>query len=490
MIGIIKKIAINRSYLQIEGILFHGINMVASSPSPKQSLGLFHLIMINVIAVDSIRTLPFSASYGFSLVFFYIIAAAVFLIPTALVSAELGTGWPVTGGVYVWVREAFGKKWSLISIWLQWMYNVVWYPTIIALVAGTATYFFDPSLAGSRWYMAISVVVIFWLSTFFNFFGMRISSWISTVGALIGTILPMLLIAFLGFMWWIQGHPLEITFSQKEFFPAFDKQENWAFLTTILFGLMGLEMVATHSADMKHVRRDYPRSLFIAVLIILFTIVTASLSIAIVVPNSQLNLATGAMQAFTIFLHSLGIDWAIPIVAGFIILGGLCGISAWIIGPTKGLMVASEDGSLPLFLRKKNRHGVPVNILWIQGVIVTILSLVFVLFPTVNGSFWILSVITAQLALVVYILLFASAIKLHYCKSEVKRSYVVPGKTIGMWLCSGIGIFCCVIVMMLGFLPPIGVGIQNIPFYETTLIGGIVVICTFPFIILKMMKKR
>ena len=117
-------------------------------------------------------------------------------------------------------------------------------------------------------------------------------------------------------------------------------------------------------------------------------------------------------------------------------LRGLCGISAWSIGPTKGLMVASEDGSLPLFLSKKNKHGVPVNILWIQGVIVTVLSLVFVLLPTVNGSFWILSVITAQLALVVYILLFASAIKLHYSKSEVKRSYVVPGKSFGMWLCS------------------------------------------------------
>ena len=142
--------------------------------SSKKALGFFQLVMINVIAVDSIRTLPFSAAYGYSLVFFYILAALLFFIPTALVAAELGTGWPTTGGVYVWVREAFGKKWSLVVIWLNWIYNVVWYPTIIALIAGTAAYFFDPSLSDNKLYMGGSVVVLFLLATWLNLFGMKI----------------------------------------------------------------------------------------------------------------------------------------------------------------------------------------------------------------------------------------------------------------------------------------------------------------------------
>ncbi len=464
--------------------------MSIARKSKKKSLGLFHLIMINVIAVDSIRTLPFSASYGYSLVFFYLLATLFFLIPTALVSAELGTGWPVTGGVYVWVREAFGKKWSLLSIWLQWIYNVVWYPTIIALVAGTATYFFNPSLSNNPWYMSISIMLIFWLATICNLFGMRMSSWISMIGAIIGTLIPMVLIAFLGFLWWFQGHPLAISLSSANFLPSFHDQENWAFLTTVLFGLMGLEMVATHSADMKQSARDYPRSLFISVIIIFVTIITASLAIAIVVPVGQLNLATGAMQAFTVFLHALGLDWAISLVAGLIILGGLCGVSAWIIGPTKGMMVASQDGSLPAFLGKKNQHGVPLNLLLVQGGMVTVLSFLFVFFPTINSSFWILSVITAQLSLIVYILLFASAIKLHHFKPKVARPFVVPGKTWGMWVCSGVGILCCILVFILGFFPPVGVGIENIPLYEIILIVGILGIGAVPLLILKMVTKR
>ena len=98
--------------------------------------------MINVIAVDSIRTLPFSAELGFSLVFFYLVAAVFFFIPSGLISAELATGWPSTGGIYVWIREAFGKKVALIMIWLNWIYNIFWYPTILALLAGVFTYFF------------------------------------------------------------------------------------------------------------------------------------------------------------------------------------------------------------------------------------------------------------------------------------------------------------------------------------------------------------
>ena len=455
----------------------------------KKALGFFQLVMINVIAVDSIRTLPFSAAYGYSLVFFYILAAFLFFIPTALVAAELGTGWPTTGGVYVWVREAFGKKWSLVVIWLNWIYNVVWYPTIIALIAGTAAYFFDPALSDNKLYMGGSVVILFWLATWLNLFGMKISGIISAVGAIIGTILPMVLISALGFMWWKGGNPLAISLTADAFFPSMTSGNNLAFLTNVLFGLMGLEMAATHAADMKNPQKDYPKSLLVSVLIILATIVFASLAIALVVPASQLNLATGAMQAFSLFLHSLNMGWAIPLVAGFIILGGMSGMGAWIIGPTKGLMVASQDGSLPKIFQRKNKHGVPVNILLIQGVVVTILSLAFIIFPTVNSSFWILSAIAAQLALLVYVFLFLAAIKLHHHRPEVKRSFKVPGKKWGMWICSGAGLLSSIGVIGLGFIPPSQIDLGNILSYEMWLIGGMILLCSMPFFIFQWKKR-
>jgi glutamate:GABA antiporter len=451
----------------------------------RKALGFFQLVMINVIAVDSIRSLPFAAKYGFSLVFFYVLAAIGFFIPSALVSAELGTGWPTTGGIYVWVREAFGKKLSFVVIWLNWIYNVAWFPTIMALIAGTAAYFFNPEFSNNKLYMALCVLIIFWGATLLNCFGMKVSSAISTLGALIGTILPMLLIIALGMLWIFQDHPVQMRISWNDFIPDFKNSGNLAFLTNVLFGLLGLEMSATHASEIRNPQKEYPKALFVSALIILGTMILSSLAIALVVPEQSLSLVTGTMQAFAIFVEAYRLPWLIFFIAGFIILGGLSGAAAWIIGPTKGLMVASHDGSLPKILGKTNRNGVPVNILMLQAIIVSLLSLAFIFMPTVNSSFWLLSAITAQLALLVYIGLFAAGLKLHYTKPEVFRSFRIPGKKIGIWGVCGLGILSCVVVIFLGFLPPDEAGIKNLFLYETILIGGMIVLCLVPLLIIK-----
>lgn len=447
----------------------------------RKSLKTFQLVMINVIAVDSIRTLPFSAELGFSLVFFYILAGLFFFIPSGLIAAELGTGWPNTGGIYVWVREAFGKKASLCVIWLNWIYNVVWYPTIMALIAGVFTYFFNPELAANKLYMVLMILGLFWAATIINLFGMKVSSAISTVGAIVGTLLPMVFIIILGVVWLGERDPSQITFSWDALLPDVTQRGNLAFFSSILFGLLGLEMSATHAAEVRNPQKDYPRSVFISIAIILATIVFSSLAVAITVPHQKLSLVTGILQAFYIFFQGYHISWMAPIIAGAIIIGGLSGVSAWIIGPTKGLMVAAEDGSLPKFMRQRNRKGVPSNVLILQGVIVSILCLAFVLMPTVNSSFWLLSQITAQLALLVYIGLFAAGIRLRYKQEHVSRSFAIPGgKKFGMWFVGMCGILACLLTFGLGFIPPGQVGITNVFVYELLLIGGIVIASVMP----------
>ena len=439
--------------------------------------------MINVIAVDSIRTLPFSAELGFSLVFFYLVAAVFFFIPSGLISAELATGWPSTGGIYVWIREAFGKKVAFIMIWLNWIYNVFWYPTILALLAGVFTYFFNPELSTNKLYMSVSTCLLFWGATLLNLKGMKLSSLVSSVGALIGTIAPMILIIGMGIFWIIEKEPLQIKISWKTFFPDFGLLGHFAFFSPVLFGLLGLEMAATHAAEMKNPKKDYPRAIFISMGIILLTIIFSALTLALIIPEKSLSLVTGVLQAFFITAHILHIPWLVPLLAGAIILGGISGVCAWIIGPTKGIMVAAEDGSLPPFLKKKNQASVPKNILILQGIIVSILSLVFVLMPSVNSSFWLLSQITSQLALIVYMALFSAGITLRYKKGAKKqRSFSIPGgKRGGMWCLGSMGIFACLVAFFLGFIPPAGVETGRVWVYEGVLILGIFVSVALPF---------
>ncbi len=292
-----------------------------STPKGK-TLSVFGLTMINVIAIDSLRNLPINAIYGFGIVFFYILATLFFLIPCALVTAELATNHPRTGGAYVWVREAFGPRWGFFSIWLQWVYNIVWYPTILSFIAASIAYLIDPALANNKLFMLPVVLGTFLLATFVNCLGMKTSSYLSILGAILGTIVPMLFIIILGLFWVFHHHPLAITPSFNNFLPDLHHVHNIAFIVVILFSLMGIEMSATHAAEVKNPTRDFPRALTYSSFLIVGTLVLSSLAIAIIVPTGSINLVSGLNQAFALFLSAYHLDSLLTIAIILIIFGG------------------------------------------------------------------------------------------------------------------------------------------------------------------------
>lgn len=450
---------------------------------PRKALSVFSLVMINIIAVDSLRSLPIGAEYGFTIVFFYILGGLLFLIPTALVAAELATGWPETGGIYIWLREAFGKKTGFLVMWLQWLYNIVWYPTIMSLMAATLAYIFDPALANNKSYMITMILFMFWMATFANWFGMKMSSWVSAAASLIGTLLPIIFIIVLSVIWVLSGRPNHVDFSWHTFFPKFDNINSFALLTMVLFGLIGMEMSAVHAGEVKNPQRDYPRALFISAFIILITLTLGSLAIAIVIPQAKIILTSGLMEGFSIFFTTFHMTWLVPVVAALIIIGGFGAVSAWVIGPTKGIMVAAEDGAAPKALQAKNKHSVPTRLLIIQGAITTLLSCAFIFMPNINSAFSLLSAMTSQVAIMVYVGLFLSAIKLRFSKPDVPRKFKVPGGKVGMIIVCGLGLLTCLVVFVLGFLPPSQINVGSVAVYESILIGGTLLICLPPLLI-------
>lgn len=450
----------------------------------KKVLSVFSLVMINIIAVDSLRTLPISAKLGLSLISYYIIAAFAFFIPIALVAAELATAFPNTGGIYVWVREAFGRRAGFITIWLQWIYNVVWYPTILAFIAATLAYLVAPQLANNKFYLLGTTITLFWVFTLVNCFGMKLSSLVSILGALIGTLLPMVVIGALGIIWLIQGNPVAVNYSTS-WLPDFSSISNLSLFSAVLFGLIGMEMSAVHAEEVKNPQRDYPKALLYSTLLIISTLSLGSLAIVIVVPNESLSVVSGLIDAYSIFFNSYHIPWMTTIIAIFIILGSLSGVSAWIIGPTKGLLVSARDGSLPASFARINKYGAPVTILVTQGIIFTILSSIFIFFDSINAAYWLLSDLSAQMALLVYVFMFAAAIKLRYSKPNHPRGYTIPGGNLVMWIISITGITCCVITMITGFVPPSQIPIGNVFFFESFLIGGLILFVLVPWVLAK-----
>jgi len=231
---------------------------------------------------------------------------------------------------------------------------------------------------------------------------------------------------------------------------------------------------------LKNPGYSYPRAILYSTIIIMSSLILASLAIAIVVPHKDLSVYTGLLQALKIFLTTLNIPWMLPVVTILIIFGGIGSVATWIIGPTKGLLVAALDGNAPKVLSMVNDKGVPVAILILQACVFTLMCSVFVLMPTVSSSYWVLTAITAQLAMLVYIGLFASALYLRYKRPEVKREYKIPLGNIGMWLTCIVGVLSCITAIILGFIIPETIAVGNVFVYETILVSGVLLLSTPP----------
>ncbi|MDF1827327.1 MAG: APC family permease [Legionellaceae bacterium] len=448
----------------------------------KHALTVFTLTMITVGSVDSIRNLPATALFGSQLIAFFVLGALCFLIPTALVSAELASGWPKQGGVYVWVKEAFGQRAGFLAIWLQWIENVIWYPTILAFVAGTVGYLIHPQLASNPYFLWSVVVASFWGVTLINLRGMRSSAFFSNLCALSGLILPMGLIIGLGALWIAGGNPIQIKLDLPSIVPHVHDHAMWVSLTAIMLSFCGIEIATVHANDVDDPQRAFPKALTYSVLIILGTLILGSLAIAVVLPQGDINLVAGIMQAFDAFFARYHLLWLMPVIAVMLVMGGLGGVNNWIIAPTKGLLVAAQDGNLPKFFQRENAAGAPTVLLIAQAVLVTILSTLFLFMPSVNGSYWLLTALAAQLYMLMYLMMFLAAIKLRIQAPEQPRPFRIPGGMAGMMLVAGLGLLGVMMTLIVSFMPPEGIDVGGIARYETTLIFGLITMSAPPLL--------
>ena len=144
-------------------------------------------------------------------------------------------------------------------------------------------------------------------------------------------------------------------------------------------------------------------------------------------------------------------------------------------------MVAAEDGYLPAFLQKTNQHDAPTTLLLVQGVIVTLLSSLFLFMPTVNSSYWVLNVLTTQLYMLMYMCIFLAFMRLRYTHPDVERPFKVPGGMFGLWGIGLLGIGSMLFTLYIGFIPPKAV-YHGVFSYDAILGSGLIIFCLPPLI--------
>ena len=471
--------------------------------SKKSFITTGAMAFMTAAAIISLRGLPLMAAEEMTMFFYIAFATIFFLIPAALVSAELGSAFAgQEGGVYRWVGAAFGKKWGFTAIWLQWIQNVVWYPTVLAFAAAAIAYGIGkPELASNGKFTGLFIIIFYWIATFIAFGGTKILSKVTSYGFLIGTVLPGVIVIILGIVWVAMKKPLgfeELTASETavatvvngqvspRWFPNLSNVNNLSYLSGIVLLFAGVEVQAVHASEMENPKKQYPLAIFISAIIVFALFTFGSLAIAAVVPNSQLQLESGLMQALSTMLDAVNMKWVLYILAFCVAFGSLGGVLSWISGPSKGLLNTAKDGLLPSKLAETTQAGAPKNMMLIQGAIVTVLACLYFLMKDVSVAFFLLSALTVAVYIIMYLMMYMAAIALRKTQPNMERPYKAPA----LKLLAGVGIIAALFALVLSFVPPAQLPIGNPASYVSIVAIGTVGFFVIPLIIAAIRKKK
>ncbi|TWD74831.1 amino acid transporter [Kribbella amoyensis] len=407
------------------------------------------LALMTTSSVASLRPSPTMAVYGLACVFLYIVPAIVFLLPTSLVSAELASGYD--GGVYNWVARGISKPMGFLAVWCQFAMTIFYYPSLLGFVASTLAYVFDPELASSGPYTACVIVVVYWTGVWVSSRGTKGVAGLASGGLIIGTLIPGAVLVILGIAFLGQGNQSAAPMNADHLLPAWAGLSSLVLIVNNFLSYSGMEMNAVHVGSLRNPGKEFPRAIFMAMGLVLLIFILPALAISWVVPADQLSLTAGVMQAFDAVFAEFGTQWLTPIFGIMLVTASLGGMLTWLAGPSKGLLLISrQEGYLPPFLQRLNKNGVQQNILVTQGIVTTVIALGYALIPNVSSAYWIFSVITTQVYLIMYLLMFVAAVQLRRKDPDHPRGYKAP-MLIG--LC-GVGFTASLAALLVGFIPP------------------------------------
>lgn len=236
---------------------------------------------------------------------------------------------------------------------------------------------------------------------------------------------------------------------------------------------------------MRNPARQFPKAIFIATGLVIVLSILGALAIALVIPEKNIGLAAGVCQAFDKMFTLFHLNWLTPVVSILLAYGALTMVVTWVLGPSKGMLEVAKEGYLPKYWQQRNRSGMPTRILILQGALSSLLATAVLFMPTINGAFILMAALTAQLYMIMYLLMFAAVIKLRYSQPDKPRPYRIPGGRTGVWIVGGIALLTALAAILVGFIPTADVrakGAEASFLYIAFLLFGMAFFVTLPLL--------
>lgn len=460
----------------------------------KKSLTLFGFFAMTASMVMAVYEYPTFATSKLHLVFYLLLGGFLWFIPVALCAAEMATvdGWE-KGGVFTWTGKNLDKKYGFANLFFEFFEITVGFVTMIYFILGALSYVFDwPALNSNPMIKFIGVLVIFWILALSQFGGTKYTAKIAKIGFIVGILLPAAILIILALVYIIQGNPIYIS-SKDTFVPDFTKVNTLVVFVSFILSYMGVEASATHANEMDNPKKEYPLAMLLLVIVAIVVSTLGGLAIAAVIPQDQINLSAGVVQTFAVLLGHFTANNTIlvKIIALLLAFGVIAEVSSWVVGPTRGMIIAAEEGAIPKSWAKTNEHDVPVYLVIAQGIIVSIWDAVLTFGAGgSNLSFLAAMSLTVVIYLSGYILFFAGYIKA-ILGEGLNGAYQMPGGKPVKIIVAIIGLATSIFAFFISFVPPTSIAGNAVQSHEYMwmLIISYVISLILPFAIYDLCQK-
>ena len=405
-----------------------------AAPTGRQPVfRMFNMVLFAVCAIMLLSQFMLTASIGPTSIFWTVVIIILFFIPYGLITSELGAAYPDDGGIYSWVQRAFGRKWGTRVSWWYWVNVALWVPSVYVIFASTVTAIFFPDTTPSLWVQILVALVLIWINYWVNSRTLEVGSWVANVGAGI-TMVITLILAVVAIVYGVHhGSATQWTAGTmlpgKDAFPAVALA-----LPIIIYNFLGFELMSSASGEMRNPKRDVPRTILVAGILIGVFYLIATVAMQIIAPAEDISLTSGLID---VLRTGLGSSVTATVVLTILGIGALYCFFAvlipWTIGANLAAKEASQRGDLPkAFGITHPRRQTPTGAALMTALVGTAITLIYgVLSWLTQGSidtvFWNLFYLSSAIFLVPYIVLMLVFLKLRKVDPNASRPYKVPG---------------------------------------------------------------
>ena len=426
-----------------------------NTTSPAKTLRQRDLVLFTVSAILLLDTLTSTASIGASSVFWWCLLGAIFFVPFALICAELGCAYPEQGGIYAWIRDAFGRRWASRASWCYWVNTALWIPALAVLFAGVFKQLFMPELSLAA--QILMGTVLIWLMMLVNIIALDMGKWVPNLGALLKIIIFLAIIA--GAVHYVGDHGMANPLTLASMTPDWGSSLNY--IPAMVYGMLGFELVSASSRDMQDPARDVPRSTLISGAVVISLYLMGTLAVLAALPAGEINLVEGLVDTLALFFGESQLGNSLVVGLGIAALFTFYSTGVtWAMGCNRAAAEAAQGGELPAIFGRESQKGTPIGAALLMGLVSTGVLLLYGFMAGSNEDlFWTLYRFSAVIFLLPYAVMSLAFWRLRQRDPDHPRPYRVPGGSpvgrLFAYVCAG-----CLLLSVILFLYVPGEGLQ------------------------------